>query len=253
MRKIQVIGIGTGNPAHVTQEAIEALNWVDVFFIPHKGAQKEALAHLREAICKRFIRHDNYRFVDVEIPPREAQPADYRATVADWHAQIERNYTEAFRTELGETECGALLVWGDPAFYDSTLRILDSIHARGTLAISHEVIAGISSVQMLAARHRIPLNRIGAPVLITTGRRLMQGFPAEADSVVVMLDGEQAFSHIAPEGLEIFWGAYLGMDEEMLMCGPLAEVSAQILSMREEARRRHGWIMDIYLLRRIGR
>ncbi len=252
MRHIFVIGIGTGNPDHVTQEAIAALNRVNVFFIPRKGAQKEALAHVREAICKRFITHENYRFVDVDIPARAAQPADYRAVVADWHGQIEQNYTSAFRTELGEDECGAMLVWGDPAFYDSTLRILETMQAREALAFSHEVIPGLSSIQVLAARHRIPLNRIGAPVLITTGRRLMQGWPEGADSVVVMLDGEQAFSHIAPDGLEIFWGAYVGMKEEILIHGPLAEVAARICTAREEARSRHGWIMDIYFLRRMG-
>lgn len=251
MRRILVIGIGTGNPAHVTMEAVEALNQAQVFFIPRKGPQKETLAHVREDICKRYIRHDAYRFVDVDIPARAPNPSDYTATVADWHARIEEAYAGAFLRELAEDGCGAMLVWGDPAFYDSTLRILDRMQARGSVMFEHEVIAGISSVQMLAARHRIALNRIGEPVLLTTGRKLRDGFPADADSVVVMLDGEQTFSRIDPQGLEIYWGAYLGMEEEILMHGPLDLLAARICTAREEARRRHGWIMDIYLLRRI--
>ena len=66
-----------------------------------------------------------------------------------------------------------------------------------------------------------------------------------------MLDGEQAFAKIAPEGLEIFWGAYLGTPDEILIAGPLAAVSDEIVRIRAAARERHGWIMDIYLLRRI--
>ena len=37
--------------------------------------------------------------------------------------------------ELRDGECGAFLVWGDPALYDSTLRIIEQILARGALAI----------------------------------------------------------------------------------------------------------------------
>jgi len=111
-------------------------------------------------------------------------------------------------------------------------------------------VPAVSSTHVLAARHGIALNRIGESVLITTGRKLAGGFPAEAASVVVMLDGEQAFRRIDPAGIEIFWGAYLGMADEILVSGPLGAVAEEIAARREEARRRHGWIMDIYLLRR---
>lgn len=250
MRQLLVIGIGPGHPDYVTQEAVAALNRVDVFFIPDKGEEKAALRHLREEICRRFISHPNYRFVDVRIPSREAAPADYRATVADWHAAVGDAYARAFAEALPDGATGGLLVWGDPAIYDSTLRILDALRARGDFAFAREVVPGISSIHVLAARHGIALNRIGESVLITTGRKLAGGFPAEAASVVVMLDGEQAFRRIDPAGIEIFWGAYLGMADEILVSGPLGAVAEEIAARREEARRRHGWIMDIYLLRR---
>lgn len=35
-----------------------------------------------------------------------------------------------------------------------------------------QVIPGISSVQALAARHQVPLNRIGEPLTVLPGRRL---------------------------------------------------------------------------------
>ena len=68
MRKLLVIGIGVGDPDHMTMQAIKALNQVDVFFIPDKGAEKAALRDLRTTICQRFIERADYRSVDVDIP-----------------------------------------------------------------------------------------------------------------------------------------------------------------------------------------
>ncbi|MGO4170764.1 precorrin-6A synthase (deacetylating) [Bosea sp. TAF32] len=249
MRNILIIGIGAGNPDHMTVEAIEALNRADVLFIPDKGEEKAALRALREGICTRFIRKPGYRTVPVDIPRRVEAGSDYHGVVDDWHERIATRYRALFEAELAEGQTGALLVWGDPALYDSTLRIMDRVAASG-LAIDWQVYPGISSVQVLAARHRIPLNTIGAPILITTGRRLAAGFPADQDSVVVMLDGEQTFTKIDPSELDIYWGAYLGTPDEILRAGPLAELSAEITSVRAAARARHGWIMDTYLLRR---
>jgi precorrin-6A synthase len=64
-----------------------------------------------------------------------------------------------------------------------------------------------------------------------------------------MLDGETAFTRADPE-LEIFWGAYLGTADEITISGRLGDVRAQIAAARQEARARHGWIMDTYLLRK---
>jgi precorrin-6A synthase len=48
------------------------------------------------------------------------------------------------------------------------------------------------------------------------------------------------------------WGAYLGTDDEVLVAGPLTEVRDEILRLRRDKRAAKGWIMDIYLLRRVG-
>ncbi|HTJ03275.1 MAG TPA: precorrin-6A synthase (deacetylating) [Methylovirgula sp.] len=248
MRKLFIIGIGAGNPDYVTVQAINALNKVDVFFIPDKGSEKDGLNRLRTDICERFITQKNYRFAHVKRPQRAAT-SDYKADVDDWHARIEADYQRLLAEELGEDECGAFLVWGDPALYDSTLRIVERIAAKGTVAFDYELIPGISAVQALAAQHRVALNRIGEPVMITTGRKLAEGFPDNAGSAVVMLDGEQAFKKVAAADLEIFWGAYVGTQDEVLVSGPLSEVKDEIEKTRAELRAQNGWIMDIYLLR----
>lgn len=248
MRKIFVIGIGCGDPEQLTIQAIRALNQVDVFFIPDKGTEKAALHQLRTAICRRFIDDQDYRSIDVAIPQRAAS-GDYLVGVDDWHARLADIYGALFERELQDDEIGALLVWGDPAIYDSTLRVIERVRAKG-FELDFEVIPGISSVQVLAARHGIALNQIGESVLLTTGRKLADGFPREAGSVVVLLDGVQAFAQLTDDDLEIFWGAYLGTPDEILLSGKLADVKDEILAVRQRARETHGWIMDTYLLRK---
>ena len=250
MRKIFVIGIGVGDPDQMTIQAINALNQVDVFFIPDKGAEKAALRNLRATICERFIESADYRTIGIDIP-RRANSGDYLAGVDEWHGRLADIYGRLFEQELEEDEVGGVLVWGDPAIYDSTLRIIERVRAKG-LALHIEVIPGISSVQVLAARHRIALYQVGESVLLTTGRKLADGFPGEVGSVVVLLDGAQAFAGLAEPDLDIFWGAYLGTGDEILLSGKLADVRHEIEAVRRRARERHGWIMDTYLLRKSG-
>ncbi|MNP34087.1 precorrin 6A synthase [compost metagenome] len=165
----------------------------------------------------------------------------------DWHHKRATLYARLIESELAEGECGAFLLWGEPTLYDSTLRILDLVQAAG-VGIELEVIPGISSVQALAARHRIPLNRIGEPLTVLPGRRLAE--QSRIDNLVVMLDGQCAFAALDDPELLIYWGAYLGTADEILIAGPLQAVRQQILQQREQARARKGWIMDTYLLRR---
>jgi precorrin-6A synthase len=250
MKKVFVIGIGAGNPDYVTVQAINALNEVDVFFVIDKGKEKEDLVRLRKEICDRFIENKSYRTVVAPDPPRDRHPASYELAVESWHEQRAALYEQLIGEELKDNECGAFLVWGDPSLYDSTLRIIERIIARGTAAFEYEVIPGISSIQALAAKHRIALNRIGKSIHITTGRKIAEGLPNNIDDVVVMLDADCAFKNIGEAAMDIYWGAYLGTEDEILVSGNLRELTEDIERMRTEAKARKGWIMDTYLLRR---
>ncbi|HXK39629.1 MAG TPA: precorrin-6A synthase (deacetylating) [Candidatus Paceibacterota bacterium] len=248
-RKILVVGIGAGNPEYVTIQAVNALNRVAVFFIPNKGMEKSDLALLRREICERFITNKNYRLVEFDTPVRDASKPSYKEGVEEWHGKIEQIYEKLLRNELDEEQCGAFLVWGDPTLYDSILRILERLRATASFELEYEVIPGISSVQALAAAHRIPLNRIGESIMITTGRKLVEGFPDNADSVIVMLDGQMAFKSVDGD-TQIYWGAYVGTEDQILVEGRLKDVVHEIERAREEARGRKGWIMDTYILRK---
>ena len=244
--ELTLIGIGTGNPAHLTLQAIRAINAQDAILIPRKGEGKGDLAELRRAICDEVLTSEGTRIVEFDLPVRDEGVADYRQRVDDWHDKIAQCWREAIAEVPGVRKV-ALLVWGDPSLYDSTLRIA----ARLTPAPEVRVIPGITSLQALTAAHAIPINEIGAPFLVTTGRRLREaGWPEGVDTLAVMLDGGCAFQALAPEGVHIWWGAYVGMAEEITCAGPLAEVGEKIVAMRAAARAAHGWIMDIYILRR---
>lgn len=246
-----VIGVGTGNPEHLTVEAIGALNAVDVFLVADKGAAKQDLTGLRTEICRRFIRHDRYRVIEVPDPERDRGATDYDAAVSDWHGRRAAAYGEVIERELAGAGTVGFLVWGDPAFYDSTIRIVEALVQRGTVS-DLRVVPGISSLQLLAAAHRIVLNRVGQPVHVTTGRRLLAEYTAELGDVVVMLDGGLACADLVPlyPDLEIFWGAQLGLPDQRLVAGRLEEVLDEIRGLRASLRNRRGWVMDTYLLRR---
>jgi precorrin-6A synthase len=250
MRRVLAIGIGAGDLEHMTVGAIRALNEADVLFEIERGVGD--LTALREQICRRYMEPGRrYRKVAVPEPKRDRAAPAYGAAVEDWRARRAGIWERMIEHELAPEACGAFLIWGDPSLYDSTIAVLDQVLARGRTRFELEVIPGISSVQALAARHRIPLNRVGGAVMVTTGRRLAEyGFPDGVDDVVVMLDAHCSFREIDAEEIEIYWGAYLGTEDEILLAGSLADVAGEIEDRRARARERKGWIMDCYLLRR---
>ncbi|MBL3669211.1 precorrin-6A synthase (deacetylating) [Streptomyces sp. M2CJ-2] len=255
MRKIHVIGIGAGDPDQLTLQAVKALRGTDVFFILDKGEVKADLTGLRRDMLDTHLPERTYRVVEARDPERDrrAGGAAYSPAVGDWRSARADIYERLIAEELGEGEVGAFLVWGDPSLYDSTLGILEEVLARGVVAFEYDVVPGISSVSALVARHRTGLNRVARPVQITTGRRLAEGFPEGVDDVVVMLDAHQTFRQYADQAdqeIDIYWGAYIGTPDEILVSGPLAEAAPRIERLRAEARERKGWIMDTYLLRR---
>ncbi len=251
MRRLLLIGVGAGDPDHVTVQAVRAINAFDVLFVVTKEAGGRELVEMRRHIVDRHRTAGAYRTVELDDPPRPWREApDYREAVERWRAERVSLWERRLEEHLGEGATGAFLVWGDPSLYESTLAVVQEIAARARVAFEHEVIPGVSSVHALTARHRIPLNRVGRAVQITPARLLDGGMPPGVDDVVVMLNAHGAFASIPPDGIDIYWGDYLGTPDELLCRGPLAERAAEIARLREEARARKGWLFDTYLLRR---
>jgi precorrin-6A synthase len=250
MKRILIIGIGAGDPDYLTMQAVKALNQADVFFVMDKGEAKAKLVALRLEIIERYVTARDYRIVEAASPERGPDNGNYLNAVETLNRDKQAVFERLIADELADGECGAFLVWGDPSLYDSTMRIVEAIARGGRHAFEWQVIPGISSVQALAAKHRVALNAIGRPVAITNGRGIAEGFPSNADSVVVMLDAQNAYRHVQHEDVDIYWGAYVGTDDEILVAGKLGDVADEIERVRAEARARNGWMMDTYLLRR---
>jgi precorrin-6A synthase len=66
-----------------------------------------------------------------------------------------------------------------------------------------------------------------------------------------MLDGDLVCAGLVAEhpDLTIYWGAQLGLPDEALVAGRLAEVIDPIRDTRRAVREQRGWVMDTYLLR----
>ena len=253
MRELVLIGVGAGDPEWVTLAAVRAIQAIDVLFVVVKEREYDDLVEARRSIIERH-RTRPLTMVELLDPPRPWQSVpDYPAAVAAWRAHRLESWGQAVAGHLGEGQSGGFLVWGDPSLYESTLAIVEQLVASASEEITYRVIPGVSSVLALAAAHRIPLNRQGRAVQISPARMLAGGMPEGVDDVVVMLDGKQAFASIDPAGLDIYWGAYLGTPEQLLVSGPLGDVAEEIIRVRADAAARLGWVFDTYLLRRRDR
>lgn len=250
MLELFLIGIGTGNPDHLTREAEKAIRCADLVLLPHKEDNKAELAQVRLSLLQSLAVEES-RIAHFDMPQRRQQGSDYDQQVDEWHEAIARRWQASLQDRLpARSGRVALLVWGDPALYDSTLRIASR------LGLAREqvcVVPGITSMQVLCSAHGIALNEIGEPFLITTGRQLREnGWPSGVNTLIVMLDGQRSYEQLKDTDVDIYWGAYLGMPQQLLMHGRLCDIAPDITSRRAQAREQNGWIMDIYLLRRVA-
>lgn len=240
--RVRIIGIGMG-PHQVTPEAAAALRDAD-YVIAAEKRDDDALLAIRREIAGAF----EVPVVAVPDPERDREPVGdggYVGAVAGWHAARVSAYEAVFAERQGTA---AFLVWGDPAFYDSTIRIVEAIAERGAVEVEYDVVPGISALQLLAARHRIVLHDVGQPLHVTTGRSLAGAVADGQTNIAVMLNRS-----LELEGLEdwtIWWGGNLGTPSEELVAGRVGDVLPEIERARERAKTAADWVMDIYLLRR---
>ncbi len=250
MIELFLIGIGMGNPDHLTGMAKTALQNADLIMVPDKGSEKSDLGELRKEICEKLL-YPIPKIISFDLPIRDPAEPEYIKRVQDWHNKIATLWSRTINDNLPKGGKVALMIWGDPSLYDSSLRIAEKLKIYITnLEIS--VIPGITAIQLLTAAHKIPLNNLGESIIFGTGRQLRaKGWPLGYDTLVVMLDGETSFDQLKGNNYKIWWGAFLGMPNEILISGRLDKTCEEIIKIRQVARKKHGWIMDTYLLRKI--
>lgn len=253
MKKIYLIGIGTGNPEHLTIEAVNILKEANVFFILEKESEKNKdLISLRRKILEKYLNDGEYRIVAVKVPERKKGGRNleaYKEKVSSWRKKKADIISDLINNQMKDNEKGAILIWGDPSLYDGHIEILEYILEKGMADFEYEVIPGITSIQVLTAKHKIPLNFIGESIHITTGRRLKEIQPENVKNFVVLLDNYLTYRDFVNTDLYIYWGAYLGTEKEVLLSGRLKDVIENIIKIRNESKKANGWIMEAYILR----
>ncbi|MBU0600753.1 precorrin-6A synthase (deacetylating) [bacterium] len=252
MKKIYLIGIGPGSPDYLTVQAINTMKKVDVFFLLDKeGRGRKELLEIRKEILEKYLDSGTYRVVIAKIPGRKKGCKPYSEEIKVWRQETSAVIAGLIKNEMNEDENGAILVWGDPSLYDGHLEMLQHILREGIIDFEYEVIPGITSIQVLTARHKIPLNRIGEPIVITTGRKLKEYLADEVTNAIVMLDSYSAYKRFQETDIDIYWGGYLGTEDEILISGKLRDVIEEIKRLKGAAKKEKGWLMDTYILRKV--
>lgn len=236
-----MIGMGPGGFGQLTLDAIEAMNSVDAFLVADTPDDPPDLVWRRSELIRRNVKRA-HRVITV-LDPAHVHPHD-----GDVDAARLATYTQIVGGLPDDASVG-FLAWGDPALYDSILRVVDEL--RANLSLDVTVIPGVSAPQVLAAAHQITLNRDGGSVHLTTGPRLLRDYRPELGDVVVLNDPDLSCRGLVDEfpDTELFWGAYLGSTDQVLANGPLRSVTGDLLALREKLIAHHGWIQEIYLLR----
>ncbi|AQP46934.1 precorrin-6A synthase (deacetylating) [Tessaracoccus aquimaris] len=240
-RKVFVIGMGPGGFGQLTLDAVDAMNSVDAFLVADAADDQPDLVWRRSELIRRNVQRA-HRIITV-LDPAHIHPED-----GDLDAARLATYSQIM-SGLPEEASVGFLAWGDPALYDSILRVVDALRATMTLDVT--VIPGVSAPQVLAAAHEIALNRAGQSVHLTTGRRLLGEYRPDLGDVVVLNDADFTCRALVDEfpDTELYWGAYLGTADQVLANGPLRTVVPELERLRAKLIDHHGWIQDIYLLR----
>ena len=144
MVELFLVGIGTGNPEHITSQARKALEQAGIILVPNKGSEKSELVDVRIKICKEIIGDKKTKIVQFDLPKRDLS-YPYQEGVEKWHDNVARVWSSTIRENCSEGTKVAFLIWGDPSLYDSSLRIAERIKPKPKI----QVFAGITSIQAL--------------------------------------------------------------------------------------------------------
>ena len=96
MVELFLVGIGTGNPEHITIQARRAIEEAGLILIPYKGSEKSELVDVRLKICKEIIRGKKTKIVQFDLPSRDLSYS-YQEGVKKWHDNVASVWSSTIR------------------------------------------------------------------------------------------------------------------------------------------------------------
>ncbi len=243
VKKVYLIGIGPGDPKYLTILAKEVIQRLKVFLVPEKEGKKSDLTKKRLKIIEFIKAKEPFEVVYLPFPERE-RGVNYKEKVQEWRLRKGEILKKTLLL-LKEEEVG-FLIWGDPVIYDGHIEIFKEIEKE--LPIEWEVIPGISAFQVLGAKFKISLTDLATSLTFHTPRTLRK-LKEISHPTVVFLDNYATFSLFKEKLLRIYWGAYVGQEEEVYLEGDLKETLETLKELRETLREKKGYLMEIYLLK----
>ncbi|ADU46724.1 GNAT family N-acetyltransferase [Intrasporangium calvum] len=244
-QRIHLVGIGLGDRAHLTGAGVAALDTLDVFVVLEPGAAAQ-----RELLAAVLTDPGAHRFIEPTAHPSE--PGSVGSPAAYGVGSVSERVTAIVR-ELGELAPPAatvgLLVPGVPALEAAAHELATALADR--LGIGVAITPGVGAAQLLAARHGITLGRDGTGVHAISGQHLVDTYQPHDGDAVVVADAELRCLELAElyPDLEVFWGAHLDRDDEVLVSGRLGDLAATLTAARRRAEDASGWLLDAYVVR----
>ena len=222
-RTLSGVGVGPGDPDHVTVKALRTLETADVILVPSTEARAGGVGRAEEIVCAHLpaktaaIRRIPFSMAEHRgVGQRRASAWEASATTA----------IEAF--EAGAKRVAFATV-GDASVFSTFSYLCDLVSRRVDVTI--EVIPGITAMQAIAATSRTPLvegREILSLVPWTVGPEALARVCEVSDTVVVYKGGREMTelrAVLEAQGRldEAVLGTDLGLPSERVV--PLSEVT----------------------------
>ena len=221
-RTLSGVGVGPGDPDHVTVKALRTLETADVILVPSTEARAGGVGRAEEIVC-------------THLPAKTAAIRRIPFSMAEHRGVGQRRASawEASATAIEAFEAGAKRVAfatvGDASVFSTFSYLCDLVSRR--IEVTIEVIPGITAMQAIAATSRTPLvegQEILSLVPWTVGPETLARVCEVSDTVVVYKGGREMTelrAVLEAQGRldEAVLGTDLGLPSERVV--PLSEVT----------------------------
>lgn len=184
--KLYVLGVGPGDPKLLTLRATELLSSAEVVFVPESGEKSKALQVIKPYLSGEVI----------SLP----------FTMGDKGTKRERKLQEnagEIKKTIAQGKKVVLAVLGDPMLYSTFVALMPYLSS-----VSLEIVPGISSYSLVAAKSLTPLGeKTEAIAIIPAGDlKRMEQILGFVDTVVVMkisIDYQGTLELLQRKGFEV--------------------------------------------------